>query len=226
MKKIKYKTILRIGCIAGVVLIGSILIAFFMTMRKPKLYKPVVPQDANEVSPYLTHYLAPGMYNNIQLDEPFEIIVTQQGLNDIVSRWQWPQNLGGVLFLAPAVAFSPDRILFMGTVNYAGFPVVITIVTSPALNEDGTLSLNLQKVKAGILNITFFARILGGKIFAHQIQKAGADKRNDWLRNLSQAFLENKPFDPVFPAYDMFIRVTKAEILNQKLILNFEPKLH
>ena len=50
-------------------------------------------------------------------------------------------------------------------------------------------------------------------------------KHKQWLNDLSGAFLENKPYDPVFPVptYKKYIRLTRADLSDGKLIVGFEP---
>ncbi len=215
------------GLVTAIVLI-VLMTVFLMSTHTPGRYQPAAPPDTNQVSPYLTHYLAPSFYNNIQLDEPFELVVEQKGLNEIIADGslldcQWPVDLNGVTFQAPAVALLPETIMLMGTVNFADLPIVMTIVLKPKIDEAGRLYLNFQGVKAGVLDITFPAKIIAKKVFAAQVQ-ATDDQDNDWLKNLAAAVLDNKPFDPVFLAYKKEIRLTKAKIENSKVILIFTPE--
>ncbi len=224
--KRKYAALRILGLATAVVLI-VLMTVLLMSTHTPGRYQPAAA-DTNQVSPYLTHYLAPGFYNNIQLDEPFELVVEQKGLNEIIADGslldcQWPVDLNGVTFQAPAIALLPETIMLMGTVNFADLPIVMTIVLKPKIDEAGSLYLNFQSVKAGVLDITFLAKIIAKKVFAAQIQ-ATDGQDNEWLKNLSAAVLENKPFDPVFPAYEKKIRLTKAKFENAKVILTFTPE--
>ena len=199
-----------------------------MSTYKPKRYKPVVAPDTGRVSPYLTHHLVPGFYNNIQLDEPFDLVVEEKGFNEVIADgslfgFQWPVSLNGVTFDAPAAAALPETIMLMGTVDFADWPVVMTIVFKPKLDENGMLYLNLQSVKAGLLDISFLAKKIGSRVFAAQIQATqGLDR--EWLEKVSAAFLENKPFEPVFDVYERQIRLTKAKIESTKVVLTFVPE--
>ena len=197
-----------------------------MLTHRPGQYQPQQQPTSDAVNPYLTHYLAPQVNNNIQIDKPFEVIVPQKELNEIIADegslgWSWPVKLNGVTFDRPIVIFAPKRILLMGTVDYAGFPIVVTVIADPALDGKGLLSLNVRKVKAGIINITPLAKFIGGKVFAHQIKKHNTEL---WLRSLCDALLTNTPFEPVFPTYEnKYIRLTGAKIDQQQLTLRFRP---
>ena len=214
------KKTLRLLCISLGAAVVVVILAVVMFTHTPGHYRPAQPTNANEVSPYLTHQLAPDFHNYIQLNEPFEIVVTQYGLNDIIARGQWPIKLDNVTFAKPAVVFVPDTILLMGTVDYLGLPIVVTIILKPQLGPTGLLSANLQQVRAGALNITFFAKVLAARVIAYQIKEGHSEH---WLKCLSPALLSNEPFEPIFPAYGKHIRLTKAEISTAKLTLSFTP---
>ena len=91
------------------VVIGVIVLLLY----KPSRYNPAAPIPAGEgreqVSPYLTHELLTQLYNGTQRQEPFDLVVTQEGINDIVRRFKWPVESDGVSFLAPEVLFVKDR---------------------------------------------------------------------------------------------------------------------
>jgi hypothetical protein len=210
--------------VIGIPVIAALILLKLFTTR-PAEYHPIARQSSQQVSSYLTHELAPSFNNQIQLDKPFRILVDQKGLNEIIINednlgWSWPINLNGVSFSAPSIVFAQDTIYLMGAVD-VGFPVIISMIAKPNIDEEGKLRLNLLKIKAGSVNITGPARAIGGKIFDHQMQLY----KDQWVRDAAAAFLKNTPFDPVFPVppYKRFIRLTGAQIQDQKLILMFEP---
>ncbi len=226
-KKQGLRTGLRVLCIAIIVLAVVCVVGVFLLTHVPSEYQPLRPPPTDEVSPYLTHYLAPNFHNNIQLDKPFDVMVIQKGLNEIIVDenslgWAWPYSLNGVVISAPSVVFQQDTIMLMATVDYAGIPIVITIIGMPALDENGLLSLSIQKVNAGAVNITPLARFIARQVVAHQLRIL---PETQWLRDLDGALADNKSFDPVFPVYesDKHIRLTKTEITNGKLLLGFAP---
>jgi len=212
---------LRIVCISSVVVLILLAIILFMLTRTPAHYQPAKPQNTNEVSQYLTNYLAPEIHNKSQFDEPFEVLITQQGLNDIIARGPWPITLNSLTVYDPAVVLSPDRIMLMATVKYARLSVVVSIIINPHIDKAGLLRLNLRSVKAGSANITSLAKELAGKIIAAHLGKVDS---NAWADDISTALLQNKPFDPVFTAYDKQIRLTKIDISDSKATLHFEPQ--
>lgn len=220
--------ILRNLCIVIGLMLLSVGVLFLMLTHRPSVYQPTAPHDDGRVSPYLTHKLAPDMYNNIQIDKPFRVIVEQDGLNDIIVNdtslgWEWPVQLDGVTISAPYIAFLADEIFFMGTVNLGKLPLVITIKLAPKLDEQGMLQANLTSVKVGAVNITKLAKTVISKVIAAQLEGIEKCDFNAWLFELNDAILENKPMKPVFPVYEKYIRLTDSEIQNRKLTLVFEP---
>ena len=212
---------LHIVCISVVSVLALLVCVSFMLSRTPAHYKPLHPQNTDEVSQYLTNYLVPEIHNKSQLDEPFEVLIAQQGLNDIIARGPWPIKLNGLTLSDPAVVLSPNQILLMATVKYAHLSVVVTIIMNPRLDETGLLSLNLQHAKVGSVDITPFAMVLAEKIIAAQLDRVDG---NNWADDISASLLENKPFDPVFTSYDKQIRLAEINISHSKAILRFEPQ--
>jgi len=217
----------RVLCIAVIVLAVACVLGVYLLTHVPGEYQPLDPPPTDEVSPYLTHYLAPNFHNNIQLDKPFDVVVIQKGLNEVIVDenslgWAWPYSLNGVVISAPSVVFQQDTIMLMGTVDYAGFPIVITVIAAPKLDENGLLTLGIQKVNAGAVNITLLARFIARQVVAHQLRIL---PDTQWLRDLDGALADDIPFDPVFPTYDSEkqIRLTKAEITTGNLLLGFAP---
>jgi hypothetical protein len=220
-KKKSKKKALRALCVASALIIAAVITTLAMVLHTPQGYQPLPPSQDNQVSPYLTHKLAPDVHNNIQLDKPFDIIVPQDGFNEIIALGEWPQLFGDVTISRPAVAFAENTIVVMGTITISGLKSVITIITEPKLDDAGLLALNLKKVKAGSFNITGFAKLLTSRIMNAQLENMPEE---EWLRNLAAAVSDNKPFEPVFPAYDKRIRLTNASIEDRELTLRFIPE--
>ena len=204
--------------IAGAVLI----VLVFLMFHKPRRYQPETPENPSEVSTYLSHHLAPDLNNNIQLDEPFNMVVEENGLNDIISRGIWPLDYGYVQVSAPAVEFTDDSILIMATVSFSSVRSVITAAFRPRLDEQGQLYLDLQYVKMGSVRITVFARSLTRTIITEQLQDVDDSQ---WRQIISDSILKNQPFEPVFVAYDKKIRLSRIEVHPGRANLTFKPEL-
>ncbi|MHC4929136.1 MAG: hypothetical protein ACYTFU_05580 [Planctomycetota bacterium] len=138
----------------------------------PRAYKPFQTENPEQVSLYLTHELGPKFFNQIQRNEPFELIIPQSGLNDIASRWEWPQQFGEMSFSDPYITFSNHSIFLMGTLTYKEVSSVITIIAIPVMDSDGKINLNIQSVRLGMVPV----RALITKL----AQKAFEDNRNSF----------------------------------------------
>jgi len=220
------KRIAKIVAAVIIILLILCIIIWRMFVYTPSAYRPTVPMTPGQVSPYLTHKLGPEMYNNIQLDKPFRIIVEQTGINDVIAGWPWPIQLEGVSISMPMVIFTPETITLMGPIKFDIFgkkPIVISIIFAPELDKEGLLTLNLKHVKAGALNITPLAKSITAKIYENQLQGVEPAGDNQWMFDLRDALSENKPFEPIYPSYEDYIRVRKLELLDQQLNLDFIP---
>ena len=196
-----------------------------LLLYKPARYKPAAVGPAGnerQVSPYLTNVLLPQLHNGAQRDEPFELVVTQKGINEIITWSKWPKESEEVRFSAPVVFFVPDSIILMGTANIKGMEFVITIVAELSLDEEGLLNLQVAKVKVGTVNITLLAKILARRMYAQSL--AGIDiDMGDWRTRIAASLLNNEPFEPVFKVEDKKVRVEEITVTREKLTIRLVP---
>ena len=216
----------RIFLVSFAVLVGLIVLLFLMFKHNPDYYKPLATKNSEEVNPYFTHYLAPEFYNNIQLDKPFELVVPQKELNEMITdgatlNFQWPVNLNGASFDAPAVIFMQDRIVLMGKVVFAKMSFVVTIIAEPVMDEQGFIVLNIRQVRVGTVNVTAIAAMVADGIFKNKIQK---HENDDWIKGLAAACLSNTPYEPVFECNEIEVRIVGVELADKKLTLRFQPE--
>jgi hypothetical protein len=203
-------------------------IVFLLLIYRPGSYNPVDYDSLNyergQVSPYLTHVLSPQFYNNSQLGEPFDLVVTQDGINEIVAGLGWPKFSEGVMLYAPAVLFVPGSVVMMGTANVKGVELVITIELAMKIDEQKLLNLHVTKVKIGAVNITPFARMLGKKMYTERLAVMPVDTEALQTKIVA-SLLNEQPFDPVFKVENSKVRIEKVTIHQQKLIAHFVPTL-
>ncbi len=209
--KNKYEVILAI------LLVVILLLVLFT--NKPGRYKPFRSRGTDLVSPYLTHKLAPEFLDNVQLDLPFEMVITQDGLNDIVSRIGWFDDSGKVTVSAPSIVFRQDVFYIMATVKAAGVPTVVTIIAEPVV-DNGMIVFNLRKVKFGSMPMTVVAKRIVQKMIDEQMADVAED---DTQKRFWKALLNNEPFDPSFTVYDSQIKITNAKIEKEKLTITILP---
>lgn len=221
-KKTKYKKLL---CWLTVD-ITVVVVIFALLLYKPGRYNPTGFTDTDynhrQVSPYLTHELMPQIYNGAQLGEPFEVIVTQKGINEIVAGYNWPVESDGVMFYAPAVLFVPGSIVFMGTADIKGVQFVVTIELEPKINEAKLLNLQVTKVKVGAMNITPLAKVIAKKMYAES-RGTTAFEKEDWRTKIAASLLNEEPFEPIFDVEDKKVYIDKITVEDEKLILHLIP---
>lgn len=184
----------------------------------PESYVPSEPPEPN--SP-VSLSIAATLYNESQLAAPFDLVILQDEINSIIVNEEitglaWPVEINGVIISSPVIIFQPDTLSVMATINFMDFPFVATLVAEPKLESDGMLYLNIRKVKAGTLDITGLASMLASGIFANQAKEFPDDP---FVAILMAACLENKPIEPVFPAFEKDIRIISTDIQTEKLIL-------
>ena len=210
---------LSIDIIAAAVIIALLL-------YKPGNYNPAFFDSGNleqgQVSPYLTHELSPQIYNGSQHGEPFDLTVTQEGINEIIAWSGWPKESEGVILSEPAVLFEPESIVLMGKAIVKGVDFIVTIIIEPKIDEQKLLSLQVSKVRIGAMNITPLAKMVAKQMY-EQSQAAGSSIENELQAKIVASLLNNEAFEPVFKIEGKKYLVDKIVILNERLILHLAP---
>ena len=201
-------------------------IVFVLLLYRPGRYDPADFDSYNyeqgQVSPYLTHELSPQFYNNSQSGEPFDLVVTQDGINEIVAGLGWPKFSEGIMLYAPAVLFVPGSIVLMITANAKGVELIITIELEPKIDEQKLLNLYVVKIKVGAVNITPLARMMGKKMYAEKIAIMHVDTEVV-LTKIVGSLLNEESFDPVFSVEDNKVRIEKITVYKKKLTARLVP---
>jgi uncharacterized protein YpmS len=200
-------------------------LVFAMLLYRPGRYKPAASDNFEEgqVSPYLTNELSPAIYNGAQRASPYDVTITQEGLNDIIARGNWPMESQGVMLYAPAALFVPGKLVLMGTADAKGVEFVVTIELAPKIDEAGLLNLAVTKIKVGAMNITPLAKVVAKKMYMQRISNLGVDK-NTLETKIVASLLTDEPFEPVFVIDDKKIRIEKITIENEKLSAHIIPE--
>lgn len=199
---------------------------FALLLYRPGRYEPTdrdsIGLDDGQVSPYLTHELSPQFYNGAQRGEPFDLVVTQKGLNEIVAGWGWPRMSEGVMLYAPAVVFVPDAVVLMGTANVKGVEFVVTIVLKPSIDERGLSHLLVAEVRVGAMNITPLAKMMARRMYAQSVASMPPDTKSFYGRIVA-SLLNDEPFDPLFEVDDRKVRIERITVQEQKLTTRLVP---
>ena len=200
-------------------------IVFALLLYTPGLYNPAGNDPANykrgQVHPYLTH-LSSELYNGAQRGEPFELVVTQKGINEIITWSRWPKESEGIMFSAPAVLFEPGSIVLMGTAHIKGMEFIVTIAVEPRVDEQGLLNLQVAKVKIGAMYITPIAKMMAKKMYAQRLATVPVDTEA-LTTKIAGALLSDEPFEPILRVENKKVRVEKITIAQEKSILRLVP---
>ena len=216
--KITKKTKLRIlySAIALLILLGVLL---KLLTYKPTGYNPSQSDETNEVSRYLTHYLAPGFYNGLQSQKPFDLEITQAGIKDIIAHSKWPRKTSGLIISAPAVILGPKKIMAMANININGVDLVVTVKVLPKLNSAGQMILKLDKVIVGAVNMTAVAKMVADQAY----QNIQFSEKYALTAQILASILKNEPFEPVFEINNKKVEIQKIEITTGKITLKLIP---
>jgi uncharacterized protein YpmS len=211
MKKPKVKTYF---CIA--LLLALVLLAFALVTHRPKNYAPLRIADQNQISPYLTHQLMPTIHNNSQLDAPFEVVITEEGLNDIIARWRQPVKFNNITLSDPQAILTQKQIILMATARTRYANPLLTIRVTPSINYFGQLNIHVDSVSLGAAGVTALAKSIGNKAFTDWLAFTGAEP-NNIAAQICRAMLNNEPFDPVFKTDDKSLRICKIKLEEKKI---------
>ena len=215
-------------CLAAALLISVLLLCRFLLLYRPAGYAPPMIVDDRQVSPYLTHEILPRLYNGAQRQEPFDLVITQKGINDVVVRSKWPRRADGISFSAPEVFFLPGKVVLMGIAAASGIEFIVTVVIEPRLDEQGLLNLSVAKVKVGAVNITPAARVIAKRMYAQRPAETNI-KAEDLPAKITASLLNSEPFEPVFSIKgileneDKKLRLKQITIVKEGLTLRLAP---
>ncbi|UCF14509.1 MAG: hypothetical protein JSW59_13930 [Phycisphaerales bacterium] len=210
---------LFIDLIVAAVIIG-------LLAHRPGSYNPTESASAGlepgQVSPYLTHELSPRIYNGAQRGKPFDVVVAQKGINEIVASWGWPKMSQGVMLHSPLVLFRTGSVLLMGTADVKGAEFVITIKIEPEIDAQGLLNLQVTKFLVGAMNVTPLAKMTANRMYAQKAAEMPMD-RGSFQTKIVQSLLNGVPFEPVFEVDDRKMRIKAIAIGDEKLVARLIP---
>lgn len=194
-----------------------------LLLHRPGGYDPTeYGYESSQVSPYLTHELSPQIYNGAQRGEPFDLVITQKGINEIVASWGWPKMSQGVMLHSPAVLFTAGSGLLMGTADVRGAEFIVTIQIDPKIDAEGMLTFEVSKVKVGAMNVTPIAKMTAKKMYAQRIAGLPID-REAFQTKIVESLLNGAPFEPVFKVDGRKLRVKSITVQEEKLIARLIP---
>ncbi|MBN1795914.1 MAG: hypothetical protein JW804_04515 [Sedimentisphaerales bacterium] len=194
----------------------------FMLLHKPDDYNPPPSPPDEYVSQYLTNYISTEIYNGAQRQEPFDLIVTEEGINDIIARSGWPKQMDGISFTVPKTTFTKDLVQLQGVAKLQNFELFITVQASGFLDKQGLLHLSVKQVKVGALNMLPIVHFAAETIYKNEAEERQLSP-DDYRTKIMESLLYDIPFEPVFEVEDNKIRITSLVINSGRTILHFEP---
>ena len=196
-----------------------------LLLYKPSGYRPpeVNPADhkKGQIHPYLTH-LSAELYNNSQLERPFELVVLEGQINEAIRFSDWQMESEGVKISEPVVLFEPEKIVLMGKANVKGADLIVTIMVKPDYDQQGLLNLKMSKLKIGAMNVTPLAKVIAKKMYKDRLA-AGYIDTEDLRTKIAASLLTDEPFEPVFRIDDEEVRIDKITVEKGRLILRLVP---
>ncbi len=211
MKKMKVKAYFWIA-----IPLALVLLAFVLVTHRPKNYAPLRIADQNQISIYLSHYLMPTIYNNSQLDAPFEVVITEEGLNDIIARWRQPVKFNNITFTDPQAILTQRQIVLMATARTRYANPVLTIRITPAIDYFGQLNIHVDSVSLGAAGVTTLAKSMGNKAFTDWLSFTGTEP-NNIAAQVCRSLLNDESFEPVFKIGDKSLRICKIKLEKKKI---------
>ena len=220
IKKLIIKNKQRIiGASGGVVAFGLVVWSglFFAV---PGNYDPPLPIDSNEISLYLTNKLGPQLHNKAQYEQPFDLVVEENGVNDIIARELHSWQFDGLTIQRIGVAFEQGGVCLMGRCGYMGLDFIATVFIKPEIDKNGNFFLGIKKVKAGRARLPFAAMIIRKKI-AGRLEKSASEKL---FGDVADLLLNSGTIEPVMKVGGVKIRAEKIVTVEKKMIISFVPQ--
>jgi hypothetical protein len=195
-------------------------IMLILLLHRPVSYDPTKPTQTKEANTYWTHVVMPKIYNGAQEQKPFDLEISEEGINRIVADSGWPKISEGAVFSEPQVKFTADGITLMGTATIENVNFIVTMVGKPVIDESGLLNLNISAFKVGALNVTPLAKVIARKMYAQHLADVRVNAENLNAKVLNSLFYD-KPFEPVFAVDDKKIKIAGITTEQGKLTIRF-----
>jgi hypothetical protein len=186
----------------------------------PGHYRVVVPPADGQPSQYLTNYILPELHNKSQYGRPFEVVFSEQGINDVIARHIDINSLQKAGMSDLSVSFKKDRILFVSKTTSHGFNFYPTIVLEPRTDKNGRFFLEVSKVQAGNSRIPFTSEIMKKKILESFDNLVEGSEDSNFVR----ALFDDDKAKPAFSINRNRVSVEGITVKNNELTVRFTPQ--
>jgi len=215
--------VLKLTLLILVTVAVALTAAAVLLLHKPSDFEQPQAIDDKQVSKYLTHVISQDLYNGAQQGEPFDLVVTEEGIGDIIARSGWPKQVAEALFAVPEVKFEPDGIQLRGMVNIDTVELFVVIEGTASVNGQGLLHLEVTRVKIGAVSVTAVAKLVAAAIYGSEATRRNLQE-DHWQTKIMAALLEDEPFEPVFEINDAKVRIQNVKIDTGKITIHFVPE--
>ncbi|MBN1788414.1 MAG: hypothetical protein JW806_08470 [Sedimentisphaerales bacterium] len=214
-RKVRKTLSISTGIVTVLVILWSI--DLFMT---PPNYRIVEPPADDQPSMYLTNYILPELNNKSQYGEPFEIVFSQQGINDVLMRHIDVNSMKEAGMSDLSVSFEEGRILFVSKTTVRGFTFYPTIVLKPRTDEHGKFFLELTRMQLGNSKVPFADKIIKEKILESFENLTEDSKDSDFVK----ALFNESQAKPVFSVNRNKVSVEGITVEKGRLTAYFMPQ--
>jgi len=205
--------------------LSIMLIILVLLVYRPSGYHPKTISQTNEINKYWPYYTSQ-FYNGTQLQKPFEMVLTEEGLNEIVASSGWPKASEGVSFSRPQVVIEEDEVILMGTASLGDVDFIVTLGGKPVIDEKRLMNLKITRIKIGAMNITPVAKIIAKQMYAKQESQLDPEK-DDVAQKVIASLLTDEGFEPVFNPPDdkrKKARIERITVEKGKIVIGFVPE--
>jgi hypothetical protein len=215
-KKRKFSVI---WLVPALVLLTTAAVVMILLGYTPGIYQPYAIPPSGQVNPYLTHKLGPDFFTGMQSQQPFELVLEQRGVNEMLALTTDTMTFGDVTLSSPDVVFYSDSIVLMAVVKLKDISSVLSITAQPVMEKDGRLNLNIRSATLGAVPVMGLVRRIGRQIADEYL--AGQDEKE--FAGIANSVLDNKPFEPVISVSKYTMRLKTLTLENGKVTLLIEP---
>lgn len=213
--KVKSAIVLSAG------LIILLLVLWFVDLfRTPPYYRPVKPiiEDGN-MSQYLTNYILPQLLNKSQYGQPFDLVISEAGIKDIIARQIDADSLRRANLSDLSVAFRKGRIWLTAKTVYYGIDFFVTLVLRPYVDKEGYFILGTE-MDTGRSRIPFAGEAAKKEVIEGIVRFINNSKIGDF----NETLLNNHKIEPVFSLNHRRHRIDKITVGDEELIIHFVPR--
>ena len=186
----------------------------------PRYYRTVKPVSDGQVSQYLTNYILPQLHNKSQYAQPFDLVISQDGINDIIIRHIDANSLKQSGFSDLSVTFKKGRVLLTGKTSYWGFDFVTTAVLRPYIDKKGYFHPGVSKILAGKSSLPFADEIVKRKIF----DRLASISDDSNIAGVIRILFSGDKTEPVFTLNHTTLRIEKITVQNREITISFLPQ--